>query len=327
MGFFRVAAMALVALVAVTIRFVGAQPFPSTDGTLEPHKSGKEVVLASIEKIDATRIFRKDKQMLRNIAQAESDNGLDNPGTSSVGGIWRASELSVNKSVFADTKSASLSVFASRFQGSFGINWNTTTWQDLDKPLYSALAARLAIALQQQEFLNTPTSLDGKLPWNVTVQSAIWKAAFQKPESASALRSLYVAAAQRTRSSGTAQLSVGTIVTDGHGSQHLSTPVLVKLWPDQMYYMCVSIQREAFTSLVVTGREGSAYVYISLRVRKPSASQNDFNQRISAGERETLRFTPQMIAYYAPDSVGTARVCLGMHNSPPGFISRNRTFF
>ncbi|OQV22531.1 hypothetical protein BV898_03705, partial [Hypsibius exemplaris] len=193
----------------------------------------------------ATCIFRKDKQMLRNIAQAESDNGLDNPGTSSVGGIWR-----VNQSVFADTKSASLSVFASRFQGSFGINWNTTTWQDLDKPLYSALAARLAIALQQQEFLNTPTSLDGKLPWSATVQSANWKAAFQKPESVSALRSLYVAAAQRTRSSGTAQLSVGTIVTDGHGSQHLSTPVLVKLWPDQMYYVCVPIQREAFTSLV-----------------------------------------------------------------------------
>ncbi|OWA55130.1 hypothetical protein BV898_19517 [Hypsibius exemplaris] len=509
MGFFRVASMALVALVAVTIRFVGAQPSPSTDGTLEPHESGIEVVLASIEKIDATCIFRKDKQMLRNIAQAESNNGDKNSVTSSVGGIWR-----VSQSVFAATKSASLSVYFSRFPGAFGINWNTATWQDLDKPLYSALAARLAIALQQQEFLNTPTSLDGKLPWSVTAQSAIWKAAFQKPESASALQSLYVAAVQLIRSAGTAsdicatrgvwklplswtcpqhrarqlqpdegvrqdrrqqfrsrsgaesvrggpfdsvvrpiiklndysnknslinaisaipytgggtetaaglnalravvfapgngvragrakmaivltdgasnspaqttaaasaihankditvlsvgigagvihssyatelgliasdpkcqnlyqlqefhdlvqafaleiqqrtcdataQLVVESIVTDGHGSQNLPTPVSVTLKPDGVYFTCVPIQRDAFTSLVVTGREGSAYVYVSLRVRKPSASQNDFNHRISAGKRETIKFTPQMIAYYAPDSVGTARVCMGMHN-------------
>ena len=41
--------------------------------------------------------------------------------------------------------SSTLSAYVTAIQTSFGINWFSVTWQDLRKPLYSALGARLYI--------------------------------------------------------------------------------------------------------------------------------------------------------------------------------------
>lgn len=52
----------------------------------------------------------------------------------------------VDEAVFNATKAASLSALWSRFSAAYGIDWLSVEWSDLNKPLYSALAARLALA-------------------------------------------------------------------------------------------------------------------------------------------------------------------------------------
>ena len=58
--------------------------------------------------------------------------------------------------------------FTTAIQRTFGISWDVVRWEDLTKPLYSALAARLYISFQsRQSSIGIPRSLDD--------QAKFWK--------------------------------------------------------------------------------------------------------------------------------------------------------
>ena len=79
------------------------------------------------------------------------------------GGIWQVDEIG-----FKDTQDvASHNKLTERFkqiQNAAGINWQSVTWEDLRKPIYSGIAARLFL-------LNNPTVI----PTTVRGQAQYWK--------------------------------------------------------------------------------------------------------------------------------------------------------
>lgn len=74
--------------------------------------------------------------------------------------------------MFDATQSPALKVvllpYIKKIQQVFGIDWPSTDWIDLAKPLYSALAARLYLQLK---VINSAQSL----PRAITDQAAFWK--------------------------------------------------------------------------------------------------------------------------------------------------------
>jgi receptor-type tyrosine-protein phosphatase Q len=136
--------MPLQLVVIFAVLFATAQC--STDLTLVAETNGTAVVDACIIKISQSGIFTvNDQQMIRRIAFVETRYGSDPSTYSSAtnhGGIWQLSEAKYN----ATKNTGSNSQLLQQVNGistSFGINWLTTTWNDLRKPFYSALAARL----------------------------------------------------------------------------------------------------------------------------------------------------------------------------------------
>ena len=114
----------------------------AVDKTLEERASGKDVVEAVVEKIRRAN-FPDDSQFIRRLAHVETKDGVSNltyyPATN-YAGIWK-----VNESFYNKTKDPSLSNQHAAIQSAFNIAWANTTQQDLLKPLYSGLAARLYI--------------------------------------------------------------------------------------------------------------------------------------------------------------------------------------
>ena len=137
----------------------------SVDFTLVAGTNGSAIVEASIAKISQSSIFPdNDQQMLRRIAFAETHDGNDSDTYSSNGGIWGISE-----SKYIATKNTASNVqLQQRVQGiltAFGINWLSTSWIDLRKPFYSALAARLYMLVITQSI---------PLASNINGQGAYW---------------------------------------------------------------------------------------------------------------------------------------------------------
>ena len=114
------------------------------DLTLVPEASGSDVVKAVVSKIETTGVFPTDHRLLRRIAYVES---LDGQVTRTYregydGGIWQ-----VNQVAFLDTQNLSahpgLDSLYGNIQTYFDIDWQYVTWEDLRKPFYSGLAARI----------------------------------------------------------------------------------------------------------------------------------------------------------------------------------------
>ena len=137
------------------------------DLTLIPEENGPNVVLACIAKIDVSRIFpRDDQQLIRRIAYTETEDGLDPStysGSSNNGGIWQLSE-----DRYIQTKDNTDSSVLQKIQEIFGIDWAFTSWVDLRKPFFSALAARLYIELEVASDDSFPFST------NIPLQSSFW---------------------------------------------------------------------------------------------------------------------------------------------------------
>ena len=139
----------------------------NVDLTLVPEENGANVVLACIAKIDVSRIFpRDDQQLIRRIAYTETENGLDPStysGSSNNGGIWQLSE-----DRYIQTKDNTDSSVLQKIQEMFDIDWASTSWVDLRKPFFSALAARLYIELEVASVDSFPFST------NIPLQSSFW---------------------------------------------------------------------------------------------------------------------------------------------------------
>ena len=114
------------------------------DLTVQAGASGSSVVIACISRIQQSGIFSSDNEILRRIAYVETSDGndADTYQDGYDGGIW-----AVSQSLLQSTQNtASYSVLTNlhqQIQTSFSIQWSTVQWNDLRKPLFSALAARL----------------------------------------------------------------------------------------------------------------------------------------------------------------------------------------
>ena len=135
------------------------------DSTRIAESSGSAVVQATDALIQNSKIFPDDHQLLRRIAWVESKDGTD-AGTYRQGyhgGIWQVDMIG-----FQDTQdTASHPGLVAKFreiQQKFGIDWPSVQWEDLRKPLYSGLAARLFLSNREEP-----------IPNDVAGQASYWK--------------------------------------------------------------------------------------------------------------------------------------------------------
>lgn len=114
------------------------------DLTRTPGSSGTDVVEASVALVEESGVFPTDNQFLRRLAWVESQDGQgkDTYRSGYFGGIWQVDEtvLLVTQNV-ADYPG--LTSMLKSLQMPLGIEWSSVQKEDLLKPLYSALAARI----------------------------------------------------------------------------------------------------------------------------------------------------------------------------------------
>lgn len=141
----------VVAVVLLSAVFAVRATVELDDSVSDSGRSGTDVVLLSIAYIHQATIFPDDNKMLRRLAFVETQDGLDedsfNMGNS--GGIWAVKELG-----FENTKSNSDSDVVEKrdqIRLHFDINWDAVQWSELNKPLYSALAARLVLFIAPED--------------------------------------------------------------------------------------------------------------------------------------------------------------------------------
>ena len=139
------------------------------DRTTEEGASGADVVQATIAKIESSSIFEFDGRLLRRIAYVETKDGAVLPPS---GGIWN-----VSVEAFIDTQQNYISAlprikinsaFSSELSLSNVNSYELLSPQDLRRPLWSALAARLVLYLIEWRTGSVPTSSD------VSGQAVFW---------------------------------------------------------------------------------------------------------------------------------------------------------
>ena len=134
--------------------------------------AGENVVEAVVARIRQTGIFGDDRSFLRRIAYVESKDGTDRR-TYRAGynaGIWQVDEIAFLAT--KDTSShPSLNGKHQKIRQHLSIDWSTVTWNDLRKPLYSGLAARLFLSNIPQEI---PFASE------IALQATYWKLHYNK---------------------------------------------------------------------------------------------------------------------------------------------------
>ena len=120
-----------------------------TDLTRVSEAYGTDVVLTCVQLVQNVGVF-DDFGLLRKIAIVETADGESAftyaPGEHFRGGIW-----GVAKEAFDSTKSALTSAYNQFLVDEFQIDWTSVEWDDLRKPLFSALAARLYLRLNRDD--------------------------------------------------------------------------------------------------------------------------------------------------------------------------------
>ena len=135
------------------------------DQTLVARSSGAEVVETTVRKIQKSGVFPNDHRFLRRIAYVESKDG-EASGTYRAGyhgGIWQVDKVGFEDTQDTNSHPGLVYKFA-KIKEKFGIEWSSVKWTDLEKPLYSGLAARL--------FLSNITET---IPSELEEQACYWK--------------------------------------------------------------------------------------------------------------------------------------------------------
>ena len=141
----------------------------SVDRTVEQGASGADVVLATIAKIESSRVFNSDKRLLRRIAYVETRDGAASPSN---GGIWNASQEAYEEtqqiSLLSQLRLQINVAFSTELAQSDVNSYESLQWEDLRKPLWSALAARLTLFVIEGRGGRLPTSSD------ISGQATFW---------------------------------------------------------------------------------------------------------------------------------------------------------
>lgn len=157
----------VVVLSLVTATAMSVVSSQGIDLTIVSEAKGKDVVLSVVSKIHSSGIFTFDNQLLRRIAWVESKDGTDSNTfrVDNHGGIWQ-----VDETLFLETQNSSrnlgLETKHKKIREFFNIDWPTVTWEDLRKPLYSGLAARLFLSIIEEP-IPLASDIDGQAEyWN-----------------------------------------------------------------------------------------------------------------------------------------------------------------
>ncbi|XP_068744064.1 uncharacterized protein [Montipora capricornis] len=156
----------LLALVIVTTLtgklFSGSRAETCLNSICTVKAKGPSVVEAVVVKINELGIFPYDRKFLFRIAWVESKYGQDHRTyrRGYYGGIWQVDRIGHVET----TTQRRLRNYWNEIKAKLGIDWTKTTWADLEKPLYSGLAARLYLA-------RIPASIPTDLP----SQAQYWK--------------------------------------------------------------------------------------------------------------------------------------------------------
>ena len=132
-----------VRLVLAFLNFALALAIQLDDSVLQGGRGGTDVVLLSVAYMQQAAIFPNDNGLLRRIAYVETRDGFLMDHNSTSGGIW-----AVRKEAFTNTQTISDSDFVVKrrhIYATFGVDWEAVQWSELNKPFYSALAARLVL--------------------------------------------------------------------------------------------------------------------------------------------------------------------------------------
>ena len=149
------------ALVFSLLALQCAATFAQVDRTLESGATGTDVVIATVDRIRESGIFPDDHQFLRRMALVESNDGEGE----TTGGIWnvaRSDAWTKLRKFFQNVgRSERARTQQMQVQMAFDITWTHTspTIDDLNKPLYSALAVMLYIQAKQKTI---PDSISGQ---------------------------------------------------------------------------------------------------------------------------------------------------------------------
>lgn len=137
------------------------------DLTRTPGSSGTPVVLATVALIRESGIFPDDRQFLRRLAWVESTDGTDSQTYRQgyYGGIWQVDLIAFQDTQNTASRPGLVSTFR-EIQRQFNIDWPSVQWEDLHRPLYSGLAARLIL-------LNVAESIP--LASDVAGQASYWR--------------------------------------------------------------------------------------------------------------------------------------------------------
>ena len=141
----------------------------SVDLTVVVSATGTDVVLATVSRLESAQIFASDNRLLRRIAFVETDDGLQPETSLDQGGIWRVDYARFQQT----TTDASLAEKRADVAAAFPEvgDWGEALWEDLSKPLWSALAARLVL------FLAETSASTGEIPGasDIEGQALFWR--------------------------------------------------------------------------------------------------------------------------------------------------------
>ena len=146
---------------------------PTSSSDLEklmftPGAVGPEVVKACVKKIAESKILPDDNGFMRRIAYVMSKDGTD---MKSDGGIWQVSDFAFHDTMDTGAHYRLPSKYYKIRQAFPGIDWPSTTRQDLDKPFFSALAARLYLSNFKEPIPNAN---------RIQEQAQYWKAFYMR---------------------------------------------------------------------------------------------------------------------------------------------------
>ena len=153
-------------LVPVILTQVYALSTSVDERILQYGSNGTTVVLLSVAYVERSAVFPDDNGLLRRIAYVETRDGTQSSrgGENNTLNIWGVTQEALLRTQTSDHPF--LNVKRNMIALEFDIDWNEVEWDDLQRPLYSALAARLILFLAPERL---PESSD------IPGQAQFWK--------------------------------------------------------------------------------------------------------------------------------------------------------
>ena len=152
--------MLLLMFAAIFLTQDGVLAIPLDERILEYDSNGTTVVLLAVATLQQTTVFPDDNGILRRIAYEETRDGTSKPFEQN---IWAVSQEALQKTqMFSPTLNIKHHLIVLEFE----IDWKTVELEDLKRPFYSALAARLLLFIAPERLPDSS---------NITAQAKFWR--------------------------------------------------------------------------------------------------------------------------------------------------------